>query len=129
MLHGTFDSHCGLSFDLLRENIRLHSDGTPGGAGNAGPFLGRRVVHWNIALSGGANEWCFGPAYLPNGAIVGGQGGALFTRDTKLWHMPDGTKGCLVVDFGHAAKPASLYEAQLRHRLGQGASIQPEGVK
>lgn len=119
MRHGAFDSHCALSFDLLRENIRVFSDGSPGGAGKAGPFLGRRAVHWNITLTGGSSEWCFAPAYLPDGAIVGGQGGALFTRDTKLWHMPDGPKNCRVVDFGQETTPASLYEAQFIHRTGR----------
>ena len=120
MLHGTFDSHCRMSFDSLRECIELNSDGGPGGSSGSGPFLGRRMVHWGIRLTGGSSEWCFGPAYLPNGAIVGGQGSELFTRDTGLWHMLDGPKGCIVADHGKAPTPSSLYEAQLARRLKGG---------
>jgi hypothetical protein len=123
MLHGTFDSHCMMSFDLVRTAIEVRSDGSPGGARDHGPFLGRRAVHWNVRLTGGKNEWVFGPAYMPTGAIVGGRGGPVFTRDTGLWHMPDGPKGCLVVDHGTEPTPPDLFEAQLRLRLGaQGAA-------
>jgi hypothetical protein len=106
---------------MVRTNITVHSDGGPGGSKTAGPFQGARVVHWNVRLNGGKSEWVFGPAYMPSGAIVGGRGGEIFTRSTGLWHMPDGPKGCLVVDHGKAPDPADLFEAQLKLRLRRGS--------
>ncbi len=48
MAHGTFDSHRGMPFDTVRTDIDLHNDGRPGGSSRAGPFAGRRTVHWNV---------------------------------------------------------------------------------
>lgn len=76
-----------------------------------------RAVHWNIHMTGGSNEWLFTPAYMPSGTIASGQGGEIFKPDTKLWHMPDGPKGCLVINYGKAPTLPDLFEAQLKHRL------------
>ncbi|MDF2713090.1 MAG: hypothetical protein K0R28_15 [Paenibacillus sp.] len=48
MLHGTFDSHRQMSFDSIRTDITVYNDGSPGGSAGFGPFLGRRMTHWNI---------------------------------------------------------------------------------
>jgi hypothetical protein len=123
--HGTLDSHRGMPFDSLRTNIEIRNDGRPGGAKGAGPFAGRRIVHWNLRVThpdprkGG--RWIANPELLPMGALVGIQGAAL-VQDTKppdLDVMPPGGKGCLVVDLGATPQPEDLYEAQLRLRLGK----------
>jgi hypothetical protein len=120
MKDGTFDSHCMMSFDSVRTNITVNNTGGPGGAGNHGPFVGRRMTHWNIRVTNGRGEWVAQPAILPSGAVVGIQGGAsLELKAAKLWHLPDGLdKGCVVGDVGKAPVPADLFEAQLRLRLG-----------
>ena len=117
MLFGTFDSHCDLSFDSVRTDITIHNTGNPGGAGGAGPFVGRRMVSWNIKVTNGKGEWIAQPAIYPSGAIVGIQGAELDLKETKLWHMPDGLdKGCVIADLGEVPKAADLYEAQLALR-------------
>jgi len=117
MLHGTFDSHCDFSFDSVRTDITVNNTGNPGGAGGAGPFVGRRMVSWNVKVTNGKGEWIAQPAIFPNGAIVGIQGAELELKATGLWHMPDGLdKGCVVADIGSIPKPADLYEAQFALR-------------
>ncbi len=115
--HGTFDSHRNLPFDLLREQIRVNSRGSPGGASTAGPMMGRRVVHWNVEMTGGNPAWIAGPDYLPNGALVGIRGTDIY-RTQNPWAMPPGEKGCIIVDHGRVPAPPSLYAAQLQRRLG-----------
>lgn len=50
MRHGTFDSHRGMSFDMMHTDITLTNDGRFGGNAHAGPFLGAHCVRWNIRL-------------------------------------------------------------------------------
>ncbi|MGC9454001.1 MAG: glycosyl hydrolase family 28-related protein [Phycisphaerae bacterium] len=116
--HGTFDSHRNMPFDLLREHIRINSRGRPGGASSAGPFAGRRVVHWNVLMTGGSADWVACPDYMPNGALVGVRGTDI-RRTDHPWAMPPGDKGCIVVDHGRVPNPPSLYDAQLQRRLRQ----------
>ncbi|MFW6066338.1 MAG: glycosyl hydrolase family 28-related protein, partial [Planctomycetota bacterium] len=97
--HGTFDSHRNMPFDLLRERIRVNSTGRPGGASYAGPFAGRRVVHWNVHMTGGNAEWVACPDYMPNGALVGVRGTEII-RTERPHAMPPGGKGCIVADHG-----------------------------
>ena len=119
VMNGTFDSHCMMSFDSVRTNITVTNIGGPGGASDAGPFVGRRMVHWNIRVTNGKGEWIAQPAILPSGAIVGIQGTPVFLKDTGLWHLPNGlNKGCLIADMGQTPSPPDLYEAQLKLRLG-----------
>lgn len=115
MEHGTFDSHRGMSFDLLRTDITLTNDGSPGGAVTAGPFLGARCVHWNIRNSG-RGEFVNQPSAISMGALVGVQG----AREDKAdaYAMPPGDKGCVIADEGRVPEIADLYEAQLTLRLG-----------
>ncbi len=123
MRHGTFDSHCMMSFDSVRTNITVNNTGGPGGAPDHGPFVGRRIAHWNVRVTNGKGEWISQPAILPMGAIVGIQGAPLDLKATRLWHLPDGLdKGCVVADMGQAPVPADLFEAQLRLRLGRPAA-------
>jgi len=117
MLFGTFDSHCDFSFDSVRTNITVNNTGNPGGAADAGPFVGRRMVSWNIRVTNGKGEWIAEPAIFPSGAIVGIQGAPLELKETGLWHMPDGLdKGCVIADIGSVPNPPDLFEAQLKLR-------------
>jgi hypothetical protein len=119
MKHGTFDSHCAMSFESLRTNITVNSDGRPGGGGESGPFLGARVVHWSIRMTGGKPEWINSPESMPLGALVGIQGAPRVTGGKDLWHMMPGEKGCVIADEGKVPSPPDLYEAQLKLRLGK----------
>jgi len=117
MLFGTFDSHCDFSFDSVRTDITVNNVGNPGGAYTAGPFVGRRMVSWNIRVTNGKGEWIAEPAIYPSGAIVGIQGAPLDLSESNLWHMPDGLdKGCVVADMGAVPNPPDLFEAELEAR-------------
>ncbi len=116
MKHGTFDSHRAMSFDLIRTDITIRNDdGGPGGAGDAGPFLGARCVHWNIRVTGRRAQWVYQPDCISMGALVGIQGVEPDMR--KAWAMAHGDKGCIIADHGRVPQPPDLYEAQLRLRL------------
>jgi hypothetical protein len=116
MAHGTFDSHCGMSFDSVRTDIELQNDGKPGGAGSAGPFLGRRVVHWNIRITGGDGSWVNQPEQLSLGALVGVQGPL---KPGVGFAMPPGDKGTIIADAGQLPAVIDLYAAQLKARAPQ----------
>ncbi len=118
MADGTFDSHCMMSFDSVRTAIKVNNTGGPGGAGDHGPFVGRRMVSWNIEITNGKGEWIAQPAIFPSGAIVGVRGAPLELKADDLWHMPPGLeKGCVVADMGEELRAPDLYEAQLKNRL------------
>jgi hypothetical protein len=116
MLHGAFDSHRAMSFESLRTDITIHNDGTPGGGGQAGPFLGARMTHWNIRVTGKA-DFIYQPECHSLAALVGIQGVARL--DQEGWAMPRGDKGVVVADDGRVPQPADLYAAQLALRLGR----------
>jgi hypothetical protein len=113
MMHGTFDSHRAMSFESLRNDITVANDGTPGGGGQAGPFLGARVVHWNIRVSG-KPDFINQPECLSLGALVGIQG--VPRLDKEGWAMPKGDKGVVVADEGKVPDPADLHAAQVELR-------------
>lgn len=116
MKHGTFDSHRAMSFEFLRTDITLSNDtGTPGGANDAGPFVGARVVHWNIRVTGKRAEWVYQPDCLTQGALVGIQG--VSPERKAAWAMPTGDKGVIIADDGKPPIPPDLFEAQLQLRL------------
>lgn len=123
MPKGTFDSHRALSFDSIRTDITLANDADgPGGAGEAGPFLGKRIVHWNINIEHSPRkipgEFVFQPEVLPMGAVVGIRGAPLTTSNAPA--MPQGDKGCLIVEPGKQLEITDLYAAQLKLRLVKG---------
>ncbi len=120
MAKGTFDSHRALSFDLIRTEITLNNEADgPGGAGQAGPFLGARVAHWNIELKDSPrkdpSEFVYMPEAMPMGALVGIRGAAMSTAPALA--MPKGEKGAVVADDGKTPTPPNLYEAELKLRL------------
>jgi len=120
MMKGTFDSHRALSFDLVRTEISVTNDADgPGGANEAGPFLGARVVHWNIEILKSPRpdpaEFIYMPEAHPSGALVGIRGAAKSTAPAP--GMPRGDKGAVVADDGKVPSPKNLYEAQVALRL------------
>jgi hypothetical protein len=122
MMKGTFDSHRALSFDLIRTEITLRNDADgPGGADEAGPFLGAHVVHWNIDIENSPRkdpgEFVNMPEALPMGALVGVRGAPISTKAAPA--MPKGDKGTVIADEGQVPTPPNLYEAELKLRLGQ----------
>ncbi len=121
MARGTFDSHRALSFDSIRTDITVANDNAcnPGGGGPAGPYLGKRVVHWNIRVEGSdrkdKGEFVNQPEALPMGALVGIQGAPQTAAPAPA--MPKGDKGCVIADPGKAPEIPDLFEAQLKLRL------------
>jgi PKD repeat protein len=132
---GTFDSHRMMSFDFLRTDIVLDNpdESRPGGAGDAGPFTGRRAVHWNVTVRDSDRPaaerglWVYDPEQYTFGAQIGIQGAApVYRSDTSspsIWAMPSGDKAMLIGDADALPQPANLYDAQLAHRLGAAQSV------
>jgi PKD repeat protein len=127
MNQGTFDSHRALSFDMLRTDITLtnNQESRPGGATTAGPFVGRRVTHWNVRIDssdrpiedGFNTEGLF--VYQPNqfvrGALVGMQGSPVC--EAPPYAMPGGDKDVPVLDHGIVPLAgANLYDMQVNLR-------------
>ncbi|MFH5885422.1 glycosyl hydrolase family 28-related protein [Halalkalibaculum sp. DA3122] len=121
MDHGTFDSHRAMSWGLLRTDITIHNDGNPGGASDTGPFLGQRVVHWNIRITNGNPDWIYQPEAISMGALVGIRGAPV--TEEPAWAMPEGDKGYLIADPGQVPEPTDLFEAQFKHRTGRPLNI------
>ncbi len=134
---GTFDSHRALSFDFIRTEMTTANDAAgatgpanPGGAGDAGPFAGRRVVHWNIDITGKHRPagqqgvWILHPTQFPDGAQVGIRGAPVMPTDPSdpAWSdfgvPPGGARGSIVAGVGETPAQTNLYEAQLALRLG-----------
>jgi hypothetical protein len=120
---GTFDSHRLMSFDYLRTEITMRNpDGSrPGGAARAGPFTGRRAVHWNINIvdsdrpEAERGMWVYDPLQYTYGAQIGITGAAPYER-TSMWAMRPGDKNMLIGDDGIEPAPANLFDAQVALR-------------
>jgi hypothetical protein len=93
----------------------------PGGANDAGPFVGKRTVHWNVnifidpnypmsntASNGGL--YVYQPRQYVMGAMVGIRGQAV--NSSEGWAMPAGDKGVIVADNNKVPTVVNLYEAQ-----------------
>jgi hypothetical protein len=125
MDRGTFDSHRMMAFDGIRTEIRLRnpSDSRPGGNREAGPFTGRRLVHWNIEVTDSDRPqaergmWVLDPEQYVSTVMAGIQGAPVFRRES-LFGMPPGDKDVRIVDKGRIAEPRNLFEAQRRLRFG-----------
>ena len=111
MEHGTFDSHRKMPYDAIRTEITMSNDGRPGGNNDEGPFNGKRVVHWNIDITGDQGIYVNQPDAHSMGALVGVRGAPLDTSEG--WGMVKGDKNTLVVAPGAPVQPANLYQAQL----------------
>nr|MBA3705908.1 T9SS type A sorting domain-containing protein [Bacteroidota bacterium] len=132
---GTFDSHRAMSFDYIRTECVVANDkgSGPGGANDAGPFVGKRTVHWNVnifidpnyplantASNGGL--YVYQPKQYSMGALVGIRGAAMNT--TEGWAMPVGDKGVIVTDDNKIPTIVNLYEAQRNLRCASTSSNQ-----
>ncbi len=125
---GTFDSHRGMPSDTVRTDITISNTGVPGGDANAGPYAGRRMVHWNVRIVGGRDpqrverwsEWIHVPELHPYGALVGVRGAPPipFPAPRRPWPgndlpmMPRGIGSALVLDAGVEPATPDLYAAQ-----------------
>lgn len=108
MLHGSFDLHHGMQFDLIRTDITIHNDGRIGGENESGPMQGIRVNHWNIRFTGQV-DGIYQPEWMPMGALVGVQGAQSMASQPA--------NGCIEAATGKVPDPPDLYEAQLKLRL------------
>jgi hypothetical protein len=138
MERGTFDSHRMMAFDFVRTDIWMTNprNSRPGGNSAAGPFAGRRAVHWNVTIDqdflpeelrrdpGEEAEWVFEPFQYSMGAQIGIRGADMFEK-SNLFGMPSGDKGMLIGDAGIEPAPANLYDAQVALRHSTEASIIP----
>lgn len=135
MERGTFDNHRFLSFDYLRTDIRLNNPAAsrPGGDVKAGPFTGRRGVHWNIEVLETSDrplstrgEWVFHPVQFTWGAQIGIRGAPMYTaNEGNPWSMPPGDKNMLIGDIGNIPEPANLFDAQVAWRKAMAPWVIP----
>jgi len=124
MNQGTFDSHRAMPWDYIRSDIFVNNnvEANPGGAREAGPYTGRRTVHWNIRI--GENTYpendkaihIFQPDNHVLGALVGIQNAPVCT--TACWNnpnlvMPWGDKDVVIADSNSVPEPENIYNAQL----------------
>lgn len=123
MEKGTFDSHRALPYDFIRTEITLANEksSAPGGSATAGPYVGKRAVHWNVRIDDSdrvhPGKYVYQPDALTQGALVGIQGAPM--DDTCSNAMVCGDKGVIVAYEGSIPQPANLYEAQLELRRSQ----------
>lgn len=137
MNRGTFDTHRAMSFDMIRTEIALRNEANsnPGGSDKAGPYAARRMVHWNVEVSGSdrtpdaSGPWAGLPntglyVYQPDahtfGALVGIKGTPVCEIPT--WSsstcsvMPCGDKDVLIADHNQTPAIVNLYDAQVNER-------------
>lgn len=125
MSQGTFDSHRMMAFDGIRTEIRLRNPAgaRPGGNTAAGPFTGRRMVHWNIGVAGSDRPesqrgiWVLDPEQYVSTVQAGIRGAPVFPRG-EHFGMPPGDKDVRLADIGRVPDPPNLFEAQRRLRFG-----------
>lgn len=111
MDHGTFDSHRVMPFDFIRTQITINNDGRAGGAADAGPRNGKRLVHWNVISPTGTNV--LKPGLISMGALVRIQGTDMASGSPD---MVSGDKGVIIADTGKETTGPNLYESQLALR-------------
>jgi hypothetical protein len=114
-LDGTLDSHKQMPFDVIRTNITMKNNGNPGGAGDAGPRLGRNIVHWNINNSGSGSN-VNQPDLHSFGGLIGVRG-SLSTACGES--MVCGNKGYISADAGVVPAIANLHLRQLEKRKAE----------
>ncbi len=131
MNRGTLDTHRGMPFDFVRTEITLRNEknSNPGGSSKAGPYSGRRGVHWNIAVNGTdrlpaeEGDFVYQPDAHTYGALVGIQGVQLSTRpawnNTSCGVMPCGDKQVVVGDDGVVPAIVNLFDAMVGERASR----------
>ncbi|WP_165436440.1 glycosyl hydrolase family 28-related protein [Amycolatopsis suaedae] len=109
MANGTFDSHRGLPFDIVRTDVNLYNDGGVGGAGDAGPYYGNRNVHWNARVLNGKARAVDTRTLAPYSATVGVRG---ITDTGNLKPDYAGDLHSVGLEFGVTPSIPDLYLAQ-----------------
>ncbi|MDX2054996.1 MAG: glycosyl hydrolase family 28-related protein [Polyangiaceae bacterium] len=130
---GTFDTHRALAFDNVRTELSVRDlmDAAPGGAGQAGPFIGARMVHWNVdnqntnPPKADPGQFIRHPAQYVMGAMVGVSGPEAVNAPVSL---PPGDKGTLVASDLGTPVPTNLFAAEVQLRLGASAPSAPSPV-
>lgn len=112
MERGSFDSHRGIPFDLIRSNITLVSnDGNQGGGAEAGPRNGARVVHWNITDRSRNGRTIAEPDCHPSGLLAG-----IFCNhylSEREPSMPKGPLNTLTAPLDEQASPLDIYPSMM----------------
>jgi len=115
LVHGRFDSHRGLPFDMIRTNIHIvHNDGHSGGGAMAGPRNGARVVHWNVKVDSDVSAEVYQQLQHSSSVLSGIQGVEI---DSTYLDMPPGDKGTEIIYHNKIPVPEDLYRFQLHNRL------------
>lgn len=70
VIKGCFDTHKLVPAECLRTNIKVQVGGGYGGAGDAGPQIGARFVHWNVEIKGTETSTIVPSSTMPMGALV-----------------------------------------------------------
>lgn len=111
---GNPDYHRGLAFDFIMTDVHWSANtAAPGGNGKAGPYVGRRSVHWNVSADEG--QWINRPLAHPAGAMVGVRAPRQ-TSANILQGIAYGDKNCLIVDEGLTPAVTDLYLQQRAER-------------
>ncbi len=126
MNRGTFDTHRGMPFDMVRTEIVLRNEknSNPGGSKKAGAYAGRRMVHWNVTVQDCNRDdpglYVYQKDNHTYGALVGIQGAA--HSDIPCWNnddcgvMPCGDKNVVIADHNTTPNPVNLYDAMVSER-------------
>lgn len=117
VIKGCFDTHRLVPAECLRTNIKVEVGGGYGGAGEAGPQIGARFVHWNVELKSGTTNTITPTTTMPMGAIVGVAGDRPSSSPAS---------GCIVEASNLSVAPADLYVGQKQLRNGV---VQPEALE
>ena len=130
---GTFDSHRGAAFDLIRTEITVANDNgsAPGGAATSGTFAGKRFAHWNIIqqLQAGYTyqsgtsrngEDVYEILQFPMGALVAITGARNTSAGEYVPPPVSGTDVGMVESASAVTDPSliNLYQAELNLRIG-----------
>lgn len=115
--NGCFDTHKLIPAECLRTNIKVKVGGGYGGAGEAGPQIGARFVHWNVEIMGKTTNTITPSVTMPMGALVGIYGDSPSSSQAS---------GCIVEASNLNIDPVDLYVAQkqLRNGVVQETSLQ-----
>ena len=109
VMKGCFDTHRLVPAECIRTNIKVNVGGGYGGAGEAGPQIGARFVHWNVELKGETNNTITPATTMPMGALVGIIGDRPSSSESS---------GCIVEASNLSVVPSDLYIGQKELRNG-----------
>ena len=116
VMKGCFDTHRLVPAECLRTNIKVDVGGGYGGAGEAGPQIGARFVHWNVELKSGTTNTITPAVTMPMGALVAIAGDRPSSSEAS---------GCIVEASNMNIEQEDLYisQKQLRNNSVQETSL------